>query len=79
MPSQRKSTDVNTVSIRVNRSGRNGVEGARPVEVRELEAIPMEKTVTRGPLFKIILKEFAAPLVIATLLLVVLLYGHMPL
>ena len=39
----------------------------------------MEKTVTKGPLFKIILKEFAAPLVIATLLLVVLLYGHMPL
>lgn len=39
----------------------------------------MEKTVTRGPLLKIILKEFAAPLAIATLLLVVLLYGHVPL
>ena len=49
------------------------------MQVCELEAIPMEKTVTRGPLFKIILKEFAAPLVIATLLLVVLLYGHVPL
>ncbi len=39
----------------------------------------MEKTVTRGPLLKTILKEFAAPLAIATLLLVVLLYGTMPL
>ena len=39
----------------------------------------MEKTVTRDPLLKTILKEFAAPLAIATLLLVVLLYGNMPL
>lgn len=39
----------------------------------------MDKTATRAPLLKTILKEFAAPLVIATLLLVVLLYGHMPL
>lgn len=43
------------------------------------KAIPMEKTVTRDPLLKTILKEFAAPLVVATLLLVVLLYGTLPL
>jgi hypothetical protein len=39
----------------------------------------MDKTATRGPLLKTIIKEFAAPLVIATLLLVALLYGTMPL
>jgi hypothetical protein len=61
----------------------NRIDG-NDVEVRDRwgsvsQRHTMEKTVTRGPLFKIILKEFAAPLAIATLLLVVLLYGHVPL
>jgi hypothetical protein len=62
----------------VNRADGNDVE-VRDRWGSGVRGIPMEKTVTRGPLFKIILKEFAAPLAIATLLLVALLYGHVPL
>ncbi len=65
--------------IRVNRSGGTDVKVRDWAEVCDLKAAAMQKSATREPLFKIILKEFAAPLVIATLLLVVLLYGHMPL
>lgn len=39
----------------------------------------MGKTVSRGLLLRTIIREFAAPLVIATALLVVILYGTMPL
>lgn len=39
----------------------------------------MNKTESRGLLVRTIIKEFAAPLVIATALLVVILYGTMPL
>lgn len=39
----------------------------------------MDKTNARGLLVRTIIREFAAPLVIATALLVVLLYGTMPL
>lgn len=39
----------------------------------------MEKGFTRGLFLKAIIREFAAPLVIATALLAVLLYGHMSL
>ncbi len=39
----------------------------------------MNKTVARNLAFKMIVKEFAAPLIIATATLVVLLYGRVPL
>lgn len=43
------------------------------------EVARMNRTVTRNLVFKLIVKEFAAPLIIATATLVVLLYGRVPL
>lgn len=39
----------------------------------------MDKSLGRNLLFRMIIKEFAAPLVIATALIAVILYGHLPL
>jgi hypothetical protein len=41
--------------------------------------VKVDKALTRGVLVKTIIKEFAAPLAIATGLLVVLLYGSLSL
>lgn len=39
----------------------------------------MNKTVSRNISAKAFIKEFVAPLAVATVVLLVLLYGHMPL
>ena len=39
----------------------------------------MDKMLTRNVLFRTIIKEFAAPLAVATALIAVILYGHLPL